>query len=950
MLNNRKIGQKIAIGLGVMVAIFTVVIGMTIINLGRVSSSSKEISKVDLPMLEMAQEANLITSAMMLEMRGFIYTEDPKRLEAAEAKITELGAKLDELKKFSETHSLDAASKKEIQTALETYATYVETKEAYKKAYLESVEVKAGLTKAITAFYDNTKGYEEDQNASFKAELAADTDHGAFSKRVTKLVGINKVIADANLARMYVYRALQARDATGFDPAIGLFPGMESRLESMLSLTTKAANKDQLETLMSATTNYQENVKKLKAIMATEVSLQGDLLSHGNALMDSSAGVVKQAISVSVAEGNSNASAVNFTNVFLVIGFILALGLGISVNYSVIKSVTSGIRRVTTAAQEIAIGNTNFELKSDTKDEIGELTDAFNTMKMNISDQANVVKNLAEGNTDIMVNVLSEQDTLNISLKVAIENINAITHDLSQMIESVKNGDLTARGNATKFTGAWRGMMSGVNELVEAFVDPLDVTNQYVTMLGRGEIPPEITKTYYGDFNNIKVNLNQCINAINRLVEDTNQLILAADEGRLSTRAEESHHQGEYREIVKGINKTLDAVIEPVNEAAAVLEEFSRGNLKAHVKGQYKGDHAAIKTALNNTISSISGYIMETSDILNQMADGNLEVQITSDFKGDFVSMKNAINNIIDSLNEVLGEINMASDQVATGSRQVAQSSQALSHGSTVQASSIEEITASMTEISEQTKENAINASKANEFSNTAKEAASKGNQQMSEMVTAMRDINDSSSNISKIIAVIDEIAFQTNILALNAAVEAARAGQHGKGFAVVAEEVRNLAARSANAAKETTVMIENSVVKVGRGMDIAEDTAKALVDIVEGTSKAADLVADIAYASNEQATAISQINEGIFQVSQVTQNNTATAEESAAASEEMTSQAQMLKEMVSKFRLRHGKRSYGSMSAPTNYNSYQPSYGTSHNNNNDHFTISLDDDEFGKY
>lgn len=857
MLKNKKIGAKIVTGIAIMLGIISIVIGITIVNMLNVGNSSKTMSTAELPIVDQAQTISSMTGAMMLEMRGYIFTSDPKKIEAVDKYASELEPKLSVISKFAQDNNMNSDIQKATTDANQTFVTYVEAKEAYKANAAKFIDIKAVQLKTIEDFYASVNGYESSQVSSFNSDVAAGANASALKSRMSKITGINHILINANLARVYTNKALEARDPAYFDQAIKLFPIIYSEVEQMITLTTKQVNIDQLNSTVAAAKVYETNLKEFKALLEEQLAMQKVLLDTGNTLLDQSNKVLDVSLHASIEAAHANQSAVNIANIFLIVGFVIALLVGILVNYRVILGITTSIKKVTQAAERIAIGDNDFELSVDAKDEIGQLTEAFNRMKDNIANQADVVRELAAGNTALEVVVLSEKDTLNMSLRTAIE-------------------------------------------------------------------------------------------AINRLVEDTNKLIQAAVEGKLDYRADVSQHNGEYQEIIKGINRTLDAVIEPVKEASAVLDEFSKGNLNVTVRGQYKGDHAVIKNALNSTITAISSYIKETAEILNKMADGNLDVQITSEFKGDFVSMKNAINNIIESLNEVLGEINMASEQVATGSRQVAQSSQALSHGSTIQASSIQEITASMTEISEQTKENAINASKANEFSNSAKDAASKGNEQMVEMVSAMRDINDSSASISKIISVIDEIAFQTNILALNAAVEAARAGQHGKGFAVVAEEVRNLAARSANAAKETTVMIENSVIKVGKGMNIAEDTAKALVDIVDGVSKAADLVADIAYASNEQATAISQINEGIYQVSQVTQNNTATAEESAAASEEMTSQAQMLKEMVGRFKLKRGR---GSSSRQIGYIKPETSYYEAPAmKSNDNFSISLDDDEFGKY
>jgi methyl-accepting chemotaxis protein len=416
-----------------------------------------------------------------------------------------------------------------------------------------------------------------------------------------------------------------------------------------------------------------------------------------------------------------------------------------------------------------------------------------------------------------------------------------------------------------------------------------------------GEYTAEVCEQFTG----IGEDLDLVKKSIGDLIDNATLISDACIAGQLDVRADESKFDGSWKTLIEGMNNILVEVAKPTREVAEVMNQISIGNLHVSVTGDYQGEFDELKQSVNNTARQLKEIMGEISQVTGRIAAADLNIEKVENYSGDFIDISNALNTIIDSLNELLSHINEAAIQVNTGASQVADGSQSLAQGSTEQASSIQELTASITEIADQTKRNATDANKAQELSTNVKEHAAIGNAQMTEMQNAMVEINQSSEDISKIIKVIDDIAFQTNILALNAAVEAARAGQHGKGFAVVAEEVRTLAARSAEAAKETTLLIEGSINKVQQGTKIADQTASALTDIVDGIAKVTDLVVNIAKASNEQATGISQVNTGVEQVATVVQNNSATAEQSAAASEQLTGQAELLRETIGQFKLR---------------------------------------------
>ncbi len=396
----------------------------------------------------------------------------------------------------------------------------------------------------------------------------------------------------------------------------------------------------------------------------------------------------------------------------------------------------------------------------------------------------------------------------------------------------------------------------------------------------------------------------------------------------------------------------------PIGRTKQMIQALERGHLGTRLNMTQLDEIGQMARSMDSFSESLEYDVVGS---LEKMAAGNLTFSVIP--KDDHDVIRGVLVKTGNDLNVVLEQIDVAADQIASGAGQVTDSSHSLSQGATQQATSLEEISSSLMQMASQTRTNAENANQANDLAVQAREAAKQGNVQMQDMVTAMAEINDAGQSISKIIKVIDEIAFQTNLLALNAAVEAARAGKHGKGFAVVAEEVRSLAARSAKAAKETAALIEGSVQKVANGSEIANQTAQALDSIGQGIIHVSELISDIATASNEQAEGIAMVNKGLDQIDQVTQQNTALAEESAAAAQELAGQAAQLQEMLSRFTLkrermskRQGVPEVFQRQLPESSQGYpfgdEPEEETNTEEESKDFdrVIAFDDTEFGKY
>jgi len=496
-----------------------------------------------------------------------------------------------------------------------------------------------------------------------------------------------------------------------------------------------------------------------------------------------------------------------------------------------------------------------------------------------------VANRVAAGDMTVTIDLKGKSnDSVMAAMQKMVDSIKALVADAAMLSDAAVAGKLATRADASKHQGDFQKVVAGVNDTLDAVIGPLNVAAEYVDRISKGDIPPRITDSYNGDFNEIKLNLNNCIDIMNNLLKEANQVVQAAAEGRLDERANPELFIGGWKELVLGVNNIVTNIVNPLMVTAEYVDRISKGDMPPTITAEYKGQYNLIKNNLNVLVEAIN----KITEAAKEVATGNLMVNLKERSAQD--ELIQALSAMVSKITEIVTEVKGAADNVAAGSVELSTNAQSMSEGASQQAAAAEEASSSMEQMSANIRQNADNAQQTEKIAVQSADDAKEGGKAVAETVQAMKEI---ASKIS----IIEEIARQTNMLALNAAIEAARAGEHGKGFAVVASEVRKLAERSQIAAGEISELSVSSV-------EVAEKAGSMLSGILPDIQKTAELVQEINASSKEQDTGAQQINKAIQQLDQVIQQNASASEEMASTAEELSSQSAQLQSTIAFFRI----------------------------------------------
>ncbi|MCL1878811.1 MAG: methyl-accepting chemotaxis protein [Defluviitaleaceae bacterium] len=562
----------------------------------------------------------------------------------------------------------------------------------------------------------------------------------------------------------------------------------------------------------------------------------------------------------------------SFSMLISILVAIVAIAVLLILGMTVRQSIAKPIEKMMEIMRDLAIGELNVRFEDVRRDEIGQLAADVHSL------------------TSV---------------------IRSLTSDFIELEHQVNaNGNISYRMDPDVYLGVFREFCERGNALVENANEDMSLVFEVLEAIGDGNFDIKV-KQLPGEKAEINQHFDVIVNSLREIHGEIAHLFHNAALGILDSYADEQKYKGDWGKLIREMNNLLGTVADPIAEIEISLAEMAMGNFNTPVKGDYKGAFDALKQTVNSTGEQLINNVDEITNILIALANGDLTVPIDRAYIGSYRPIKEALISILKSLNHSLWEVQGIAAKVQEGSEQMANNVTTLASGATRQSKAIKTLNESLESINEKTRLSAERAKTANERSELSTNSAKSGTSDMEKMITTIEGIKASSANITKIIELIQNIAFQTNLLALNASVEAARAGEHGKGFAVVADEVRSLATRSQTATRSSIAEIDESLRQIDEGMTVASGTADSLTTIADHVTEVSSLISQIAKMAQEQAVSIEEVYRGVNDISQTIGESSATTVEASVASQELSVQAEMLKKAVSVFKVRPPREVY---------------------------------------